>query len=175
MVARVEGQVTNDTLHALRAYLRPPERARRPGRLTPFRSRRLVPPSAEGRWTRDRGAKRRARDDPVGHGVCAATAHASRRRHARSHGDRADPRRLQHDLHGAAPARGNRPGPARLLRRRTRRGAVRATGRSRSAARGARGSRDTACGHARGNRSGQSVRRAAAVARVVGRDASRRA
>jgi ATP-dependent Lhr-like helicase len=45
-----KGYVTNDTLHALRAYLRPPERTRRPGRLTPFRSRRLVPPSAEGRW-----------------------------------------------------------------------------------------------------------------------------
>jgi ATP-dependent Lhr-like helicase len=45
------GRVTNDTLHALRAYLRAPERARRPGRTTPFRSRRLVPPSAEGRWT----------------------------------------------------------------------------------------------------------------------------
>ncbi|HXG87810.1 MAG TPA: DEAD/DEAH box helicase [Vicinamibacterales bacterium] len=45
-----KGLITNDTLHALRAYLRPPERARRPGRLTPFRSRRLVPPSAEGRW-----------------------------------------------------------------------------------------------------------------------------
>lgn len=46
-----QGLVTNDTLHALRAYLRPPERARRPGRATPFRSRRLVPPAAEGRWT----------------------------------------------------------------------------------------------------------------------------
>jgi ATP-dependent Lhr-like helicase len=46
-----KGLVTNDTLHALRAYLRPPERARRPARATPFRSRRLVPPSAEGRWT----------------------------------------------------------------------------------------------------------------------------
>jgi ATP-dependent Lhr-like helicase len=46
-----QGLVTNDTLHALRAYLRPPERARKPSRATPFRSRRLVPPSAEGRWT----------------------------------------------------------------------------------------------------------------------------
>jgi ATP-dependent Lhr-like helicase len=55
------GQITNDTLHALRAYLRPPEKlgrrslgegaSRRPGRATPFRSRRLVPPTAEGRWT----------------------------------------------------------------------------------------------------------------------------
>jgi ATP-dependent Lhr-like helicase len=46
-----KGLLTNDTLHALRAYLRPPERVRRPGRAAPFRSRRLVPPAAEGRWT----------------------------------------------------------------------------------------------------------------------------
>ena len=46
-----KGLVSNDTLHALRAYLRPPERARKPARATAFRSRRLVPPSAEGRWT----------------------------------------------------------------------------------------------------------------------------
>jgi ATP-dependent helicase Lhr and Lhr-like helicase len=45
------GLVTNDTLHALRAYLRAPERSRRPGRAAPFRSRRIVPPAAEGRWT----------------------------------------------------------------------------------------------------------------------------
>ncbi len=48
------GAVTNDTLHPLRAFLRPPEaRARRPlaraGQA--FRSRRLVPPTAEGRWS----------------------------------------------------------------------------------------------------------------------------
>ncbi len=45
------GLVTNDTLHSLRAYLRAPERSRRPGRAAPFRSRRIVPPAAEGRWT----------------------------------------------------------------------------------------------------------------------------
>jgi ATP-dependent Lhr-like helicase len=45
-----KGLVTNDTFHALRAYLRAPERTRRPGRTTAFRSRRLMPPSAEGRW-----------------------------------------------------------------------------------------------------------------------------
>jgi ATP-dependent Lhr-like helicase len=45
-----QGQVTSDTLHALRAYVCPPARARRAGRLTPFRSRRLIPPAAEGRW-----------------------------------------------------------------------------------------------------------------------------
>jgi ATP-dependent Lhr-like helicase len=46
-----KGLATNDTLHALRAYLRPPERSRRHDARTPFRSRRVVPPSAEGRWT----------------------------------------------------------------------------------------------------------------------------
>jgi ATP-dependent Lhr-like helicase len=45
------GLVTNDTLHPLRAYAAAPERARRPSRATPFRSRRLIPPSAEGRWS----------------------------------------------------------------------------------------------------------------------------
>ena len=45
-----KGLITNDTLHALRAYASPPERTRRSVR-PQFRSRRLVPPSAEGRWT----------------------------------------------------------------------------------------------------------------------------
>jgi ATP-dependent helicase Lhr and Lhr-like helicase len=47
------GLVTNDTFHALRAYTRPPEkRARKPstgGRA--FRSRRMAPAAAEGRWS----------------------------------------------------------------------------------------------------------------------------
>jgi ATP-dependent Lhr-like helicase len=47
-----QGLVTNDTLHALRAYSRTEDRqARRRDRSRPFRSRRLVPPSAEGRWS----------------------------------------------------------------------------------------------------------------------------
>jgi ATP-dependent Lhr-like helicase len=45
------GLLTNDTMHALRAYSAPPERSRRQARGGGFRSRRLVPPSAEGRWT----------------------------------------------------------------------------------------------------------------------------
>ena len=45
------GLLTNDTMHALRAYSSRPERVRRPARPATFRSRRLVPPSAEGRWT----------------------------------------------------------------------------------------------------------------------------
>jgi ATP-dependent Lhr-like helicase len=45
-----KGLLTNDTLHALRAYASAPERTRRSGRPSTFRSRRLIPPSAEGRW-----------------------------------------------------------------------------------------------------------------------------
>ena len=47
-----KGLITNDTLHPLRAYVRTPDkRAARRGRGTPFRSRRLVPRTAEGRWS----------------------------------------------------------------------------------------------------------------------------
>jgi ATP-dependent Lhr-like helicase len=47
-----QGLVTNDTLHALRAYVRTEEkRQARRSRPTPFRSRRLVPRAAEGRWS----------------------------------------------------------------------------------------------------------------------------
>src|SRR6185295_13318206 len=47
------GLVTNDTFHALRAFTRSRAPRRRERRTTPaaaFRSRRLAPPSAEGRW-----------------------------------------------------------------------------------------------------------------------------
>jgi ATP-dependent Lhr-like helicase len=48
-----KGLVTNDTFHALRAFTRAhPARRRQKRTGAPgFRSRRLVPPSAEGRWT----------------------------------------------------------------------------------------------------------------------------
>ena len=47
-----KGHVTNDTLHPLRAYSRTEEkRATRRDKSRPFRSRRLVPPAAEGRWS----------------------------------------------------------------------------------------------------------------------------
>jgi ATP-dependent Lhr-like helicase len=48
------GLVTNDSLHALRAYILRPESARAPRRLqtgTVFRSRRTTPPTAQGRWS----------------------------------------------------------------------------------------------------------------------------
>jgi ATP-dependent Lhr-like helicase len=45
------GLVTNDTMHALRAFTRARAASRRRHREGPaFRSRRLAPPSAEGRW-----------------------------------------------------------------------------------------------------------------------------
>jgi len=53
------GLVTNDSMHALRAHVRGPERTRRNVRTMGFRSRRLVPASAEGRWDLvDRSAER---------------------------------------------------------------------------------------------------------------------
>ena len=46
------GVLTNDALHAVRAFVAPPQRSRRALRMRgEFRSRRLVPLSAEGRWT----------------------------------------------------------------------------------------------------------------------------
>ncbi len=46
------GLITNDTLHPLRAYTRSDDkRAARRTRAQPFRSRRLVPRTAEGRWS----------------------------------------------------------------------------------------------------------------------------
>jgi ATP-dependent Lhr-like helicase len=48
-----EGAVTNDTFHALRAFTAARVRRRRikPAAQPVFRSRRLVPPAAEGRWS----------------------------------------------------------------------------------------------------------------------------
>ena len=49
-----QGLVTNDTMQPLRAYARTEDtrRAKKRARGAPFRSRRLVPPRAEGRWSR---------------------------------------------------------------------------------------------------------------------------
>ncbi|MGB7264276.1 MAG: DEAD/DEAH box helicase [Terracidiphilus sp.] len=48
------GLITNDSLHALRAYIARPESARAPRRVQTgvvFRSRRTTPPTAQGRWS----------------------------------------------------------------------------------------------------------------------------
>jgi ATP-dependent Lhr-like helicase len=53
------GLITNDSLHALRAYIAKPENARTPRRLqtgVAFRSRRTTPPTAQGRWSALRAA-----------------------------------------------------------------------------------------------------------------------
>src|SRR6202008_2415043 len=51
------GLVTNDTFPGVRAFTQigPPSRRNRRREAVPFRSRRLVPLSAEGRWTLVRG------------------------------------------------------------------------------------------------------------------------
>jgi ATP-dependent Lhr-like helicase len=48
-----KGLITNDTFHALRAFTRAPSKRPRKQkhRHGAFRSRRLAPPSAEGRWS----------------------------------------------------------------------------------------------------------------------------
>ena len=48
------GLITNDSLHALRAYIAKPDSARTPRRMQTgvvFRSRRTTPPTAQGRWS----------------------------------------------------------------------------------------------------------------------------
>jgi ATP-dependent Lhr-like helicase len=48
-----DGALTNDTFHVVRAFLseHAPRRRSKPAIPPPFRSRRLVPPAAEGRWS----------------------------------------------------------------------------------------------------------------------------
>jgi ATP-dependent helicase Lhr and Lhr-like helicase len=59
-----QGAITNDTLHALRAFTRAPERrSRKAARGRPFRSRRVAPPAAEGRWSLLRDRVPRAASD----------------------------------------------------------------------------------------------------------------
>jgi ATP-dependent Lhr-like helicase len=46
-----DGLVTNDTFHAVRAFLAPPPRTRRDRQTRAYRSRRVAPPAAQGRWS----------------------------------------------------------------------------------------------------------------------------
>jgi ATP-dependent Lhr-like helicase len=45
------GLVTNDTFHAVRAFIAPPPRTRRERQARVYRSRRTAPPAAQGRWS----------------------------------------------------------------------------------------------------------------------------
>jgi ATP-dependent Lhr-like helicase len=70
------GLITNDSLHALRAYIARPDSARTPRRYETgavFRSRRTTPPTAQGRWSllpaeptpSQKGGKDGAREGPT--------------------------------------------------------------------------------------------------------------
>ncbi|MGD1061696.1 MAG: DEAD/DEAH box helicase [Terracidiphilus sp.] len=70
------GLITNDSLHALRAYIARPDSARTPRRYQTgavFRSRRTTPPTAQGRWSllpaeptpSQKGGKDGAREGPT--------------------------------------------------------------------------------------------------------------
>jgi ATP-dependent Lhr-like helicase len=61
------GLITNDSLHALRAYIARPESTRAPRRVQTgmvFRSRRTTPPTAQGRWALHAAALRRSDGGP---------------------------------------------------------------------------------------------------------------
>ena len=62
------GLITNDTFHALRAFTRAhaPRRRLRKNEPTAFRSRRLAPPSGEGRWTLVKAARGKGTRRPPG-------------------------------------------------------------------------------------------------------------
>ena len=72
------GIVTNDTFHALRAFTKPPARQRRRDAGRAFRSRRLTPASAEGRWSL---VSSRAAGRPNATGWAAAVAQQLLSRH----------------------------------------------------------------------------------------------
>jgi ATP-dependent Lhr-like helicase len=62
------GLITNDSLHALRAYTARPESTRAPRRLQTgmvFRSRRTTPPTAQGRWALHAAAPRSGNGEPT--------------------------------------------------------------------------------------------------------------
>ena len=169
--AGVEGLVTNDTLHPLRAYARTEDTrsARR-------HARRAVPLAAARAAARRRtmvaacGRRPRATEvvgNRMGGRDGAAAARAPRRRHARDGRGRSGRRRLHRGLPGAEGDGGRRTHPPRLLRRRPRRRAVRDARRARSAALDARRARDAADGRAGRDRSRESVRRHREVARRV--------
>jgi ATP-dependent Lhr-like helicase len=74
-----QGFVTNDTMQPLRAYARTEETrgAKKRARGAPFRSRRLVPPRAEGRWSRV-GASRATKSSATEWGAAMAQQLLSR-------------------------------------------------------------------------------------------------
>ena len=113
---------------------RPPPRARdrAAAAAAPALPTRTGPPTTAGRWfllpDREPDATRRA------HAVGRGAARAARRGHPRRGDERARAGRLRRRLQGALRVRGDRPLPARLLRRRAGRRPVRRRRRRRPAA-----------------------------------------
>ena len=93
------GLITNDALQALRAYVAPTpaQAARKPGAPASdatgrvFRSRRQVPPSAEGRWSLLTARVTPVSDTEWSDRARAAAPHPLRRRDARGGAGRGDP------------------------------------------------------------------------------------
>ena len=129
------GLVTNDTFHALRAYVAKPATSRpakRQHNLPAFRSRRTTPPSAQGRWSLvPRATERRdsAAADQLEPRCRAAVAESIRHSHPRIRRAGESSRRLQRYLRGAQVARRSGPYSSRIFRRWPRRDPVRVTGR----------------------------------------------
>ncbi len=81
------GLVTNDTMQPLRAYTRTEDaRATKRHRGTPFRSRRLVPPRAEGRWSLVEPARQPVRSAEREGGLVRRSAEREGGRSARERG-----------------------------------------------------------------------------------------
>ena len=177
------GEVTNDTLAPLRALLAgggvggveaPGTSA---GRSAPPGSADAARPTGRCRSMEPGPAARRTGADPdrVGARPGAPAARTSRGHHPGSGARRGCAGRLRIGVRRAQGARGARPDTARLLRRRARRGPVRAAGCCRATARrpatpSTSNSMPIVSGadRARGHRSGSAVRRGAVVARHGG-------
>ena len=163
-----QGLITNDTLHAaarVHAERRDPRAGRAPRRAVPIapagaadRRGTLVardpvdvggPRSGPAEHPSPNGARRSAQQLLTRHGIVTRETVASE---AVAGG-------FSRRLPGAEGDGGRRAHPPRLLRRRPRRRAVRDAGGARSAPLDARGAGNAANGRARGDRSGQSVRR----------------
>ena len=187
------GLLTNDTLGPLRVLLGggAPRRAAAPARAVP-RPRpgrggrygfgrpsmptRTGPPTVSGRWSLlpARDSRERRRSHRAGARARADAARAARRADQGRRGRRTDHGRLRRGLPGAAGDGGSRPGPARLLRRRPGRGAVRAARRGGPDAGASRAEEQQISRTGLGaccRRPGSALRGGAALAGTPGRDA----
>ncbi len=133
-LARPRSRTTRSTRCA-----RSPRRERRAGVSSAqpravFRSRRLVPPAAEGRWSLVRRAESKSSTTRWATRRGPTAVEPAGHPDTRGRRQREPAGRLRRRLSRAEGDGGTRPDPTRVFRRRARRDAVRAPGRSRSAA-----------------------------------------